>query len=435
MARTRSQSRESGIEPRLVHRQARTVGGGTVRDGPEAQQQLEPLPEGPSEIGDDDGRQQSAASEDEDISDADSAPIETYSQTELQILNPVEMESNLEELNARARKLLGCFKTRTGHSDELQSLIRESQDPDSRQRQKADDCRRALEDTRAVFTRGGEYLKLDTILRALLRKRSQQPLPKVSRPWRPDDVICKANLAILVHTIMTQSFGEGLVDDLVSLDESFPSPFVVGFTRPEVQTQTGYSALVKATFEFALNLRTQLLVGMLDPNISQNAAAEMIQNAMLNFNKNHDDYGDDMEGILSLQTALSDNSHAKGWDMLDPHAFETNEYADMIMQRAKEIQRLLFSDIENPFDDASGSLESGLIKLRERFPQERFRRHLLRWTNSRLSEIDSSIKRLGGIDEIVTALEDEIRQRLENPDAYNDEHLHRAASPSLESSA
>ncbi|KAG9971368.1 hypothetical protein KCU98_g13914, partial [Aureobasidium melanogenum] len=228
MARTRSQSRESGIEPRLVHRQARTVGGGTVRDGPEAQQQLEPLPEGPSEIGDDDGRQQSAASEDEDISDADSAPIETYSQTELQILNPVEMESNLEELNARARKLLGCFKTRTGHSDELQSLIRESQDPDSRQRQKADDCRRALEDTRAVFTRGGEYLKLDTILRALLRKRSQQPLPKVSRPWRPDDVICKANLAILVHTIMTQSFGEGLVDDLVSLDESFPSPFVVG---------------------------------------------------------------------------------------------------------------------------------------------------------------------------------------------------------------
>ncbi|KAG9624797.1 hypothetical protein KCV04_g12432, partial [Aureobasidium melanogenum] len=200
-------------------------------------------------------------------------------------------------------------------------------------------------------------------------------------------------------------------------------------------TQTGYSALVKATFEFALDLRTQLLVGMLDPDISQKAAAEMIQNAMLNFNKNQDDYGDDMEGILSLQTALLDNSHAKGWDMLDPHAFESNEYADMIMQRAEEIKRLLFSDIENPFDDSSESLESGLTKLRERFPQERFRRHLLRWTNSRLSEIDSSIKGLGGIDEIVTALEDEIRQRLENLDAYNDEHLHRAASPSLESSA
>ncbi|KAG9887846.1 hypothetical protein KCV02_g18493, partial [Aureobasidium melanogenum] len=273
MARTRSQSREPSIEPRLVHRQVRTVGEGTAWNARQAQQQLEPLSEGPSEIADDDGRQKSAASEDEEISDADSAPIETYSQTELQILDPVEMESNLEELNARARRLLGCFKTRTGQPDELQSLIRESQDPDSRQRQKADDCRRALEDTRAVFTRGGEYLKLDTILRALLRKRSQQPLPKVSRPWRPDDVICKANLAILVHTIMTQSFGEGLVDDLVSLDESFPSPFVVGFTRPGVQTQTGYSALVKATFEFALDLRTQLLVGMLDPDISQKAAA------------------------------------------------------------------------------------------------------------------------------------------------------------------
>ncbi|KAG9726737.1 hypothetical protein KCU73_g12817, partial [Aureobasidium melanogenum] len=94
MARTRSQSREPSIEPRLVHRQARTVGEGTARNARQTQQQLEPLSEGPSEIPDDDGRQQSAASEDEEISDADSAPIETYSQTELQILDPVEMESN-----------------------------------------------------------------------------------------------------------------------------------------------------------------------------------------------------------------------------------------------------------------------------------------------------------------------------------------------------
>lgn len=399
--------------------------------------ELEPLSEGPSEIADNDGRQQSAASEDEEVSDSDSdsAPIETFSQTELQRLNPVEMESNLEELNGRARRLLGSFKTRTGQPDELQLLIHELQDPGSNQRQRADDCRDALELTRAVFTRGAEYLKLDTILRGLLRKRNTQPLPKAPRPWRPDDVICKANLAIFVHTIMTQSFNEGLVDALLSLDESFPSLFVVGFTRPGARMQAGYSTLIKATFEFALELRTQVLVGMLNADMSQDAAAEMIQNAMLNFNKNPDNYGDDLEGVLSLQTALSSNSHAKGWDMLDPHAFRTNEYADMIMQRTEEIRRLLFSDIENPFASTSESLESGLTKLREEFPQERFRKHLLRWTNLRLSEIDSSIKRLGGIDEIVTALEDEIRQRLDNPDAYNDEHLNRAASPSLEFNA
>ncbi|KAG9726876.1 hypothetical protein KCU73_g12777, partial [Aureobasidium melanogenum] len=93
MARTRSQSREPSIEPRLVHRQVRTVvGEGTARNARQTQQQLESLSEGPSEIPDDDDRQQSAASEDEEISDADSAPIETYSQTELQILDPVEME-------------------------------------------------------------------------------------------------------------------------------------------------------------------------------------------------------------------------------------------------------------------------------------------------------------------------------------------------------
>lgn len=38
MARTRSQSREPSIEPRLVHRQARTVGEGTARNARQAQQ-------------------------------------------------------------------------------------------------------------------------------------------------------------------------------------------------------------------------------------------------------------------------------------------------------------------------------------------------------------------------------------------------------------
>ncbi|KAK6001839.1 hypothetical protein QM012_002329 [Aureobasidium pullulans] len=436
MARTRSQSREPSVEPRLANRHARTVGEEIARSGRQAQQQLEPLPEGPSETGDDDSRQQLAASgdENEEMSDSDSAPIETFSQTELQILDPIEMESNLEELNARARRLLGCFKIRTGQPDELKSLIHESQDPDSRQRQKADDCRAVLEETRAIFTRGGEYLKVDTILRGLLRKRNTQPLPKVSRPWRPDDVICKANLAILVHTFMTQSTDEGLVDALLSLDASFPSPFVVGFTRPGAQMRAGYSALVEATFEFALELRAQLLVGMLDGEMPQDAAAEMIQNVMLNFDENDDDYEEEMGAILSLQTALSHNRHAKGWEFLDPHAFETSAYADKIIQRTEEITGLLFSDIEDRFADSSASLASGLIKLRESFPPERFQNRLLQWSNLRLLEIDNSIKKLGGIDEIITALEDEIRERLVAPDAYVDEdEEEQEALPSIES--
>lgn len=38
MARTRSQSREPSIEPRLVHRQARNVGERTARAARQAQQ-------------------------------------------------------------------------------------------------------------------------------------------------------------------------------------------------------------------------------------------------------------------------------------------------------------------------------------------------------------------------------------------------------------
>jgi hypothetical protein len=333
------------------------------------------------------------------------------------------MESNLEELNAQARKLLGCFKTRTGQPDELVSLIRQSQDSESSQRQKADGCRASLGETQATYTLGGEYLKLDTILRALLRKRSTQPLPKVSRPWRPDDVIHKANLAIFVHTAVTLSTDGDLLDALMTADQDFASPFVRGFTRPGAKPQTGYSTLVSETFEFALELRTQMLVIMLSTeNPFQDTAAEMIMNTMLtHFDMDYDDYGEDSKPIQILQAGLSGSSHARGWELLDPHAFGTKEYAEKIIQRTEEIRRLLFSNIDDPFADSSASLGSGLVKLRERFPREQFQKHLLQWSNLRLAEIDNSIKKLGGIDEIVTSLEDEIRQRLDNPNAYEDE--------------
>lgn len=346
------------------------------------------------------------------------------------------MESNLEELNAQARKLLGCFKTRTGQPDELESLIRQSQDPESRQRQKADDCRALLDQTQTIFTRGGEYLKLDTILRALLRKRSTQPLPKAFRPWRPDDVIHKANLAVFVHIATTGSDDGQLLDSLMAADQQFASPFVRGFTRSGAKPQNGYSTLVAQTFDFALELRTQMLVLMLDTERpDQDRAAEMIQSTMLNFDADADEYEEEMGPILSLQTALSHSRYAAGWELLDPHAFGTQEYAERIIQRTEEIRRLLFSDIEDPFVDTSASLESGLIKLREGFPFEQFQMSLLKWSNLRLSELDNSIKKLGGIDEIVTALEDEIRQRLDNPDAYADEDQEdQEPLPSIEGS-
>lgn len=396
--------------------------------------ELEPLSEGPSDIGDDDRREQSALSEDEEgsVSDHDSAPIDTYSQTELQRLDPAQMENNLEELNTQARKLLSCFKARTGDPDELQSLVRELEDSESRQRQKADGCQTALEQTLATYTEGGAYLVLGTILRALLRKRSQQPLPKAPGPWRPDDVICKANLAIFAYNIMTTSDHASLLDALESVDMegSFPSTFAVGLTRPGDSVQAGYSALLEATFEFALDLRTQILVGMLlNENPTLNAAAVMIQNVMLTSVEEDDDMGP----MQSLQAA-SHSRHARGWRLLDSFNEEIDDYAEKIIRRTEEIKRLLFSDIEDPFDDPLANLESGLVKLREEFSCERFKTRFLQWSNLRLSEIDDSIRDLGGIDDIINALEDEIKRRLDHPDAYtHEDQPEQEIQPSIES--
>lgn len=358
---------------------------------------------------------------------------DTFSQTELQLLDPENMESNLEDLNSQARKLLAQFRNPSGRADELKSLIRQFQNPDSRERQKVKNCWADLQVLQSVFTSSGEYLKPETILRSLLRKKHTQPLPKASKPWRPDDVIYKANLAILVHTVMTGSADHDTIDALMGAEQIFSSPFALKFVTPGGRTMPGHSNLIPDTFEFALELRTQVLVGNLRANMTQSAAAFMIRNAMLDFDDNDDDYGDDASEHQMLNHALSHNRYAKGWELLDPHTLGTEEYAGMIIRRAGEITTALFSDIKDPFVDSSASLESGLAKLRKMFPWEQFQKHLLRWANLRLSEIDNSIKQLGGIDEIVTALEQEIRNRLDNPHAYDNEDVSdEQALPSVE---
>ncbi|KAI5275347.1 hypothetical protein E4T47_01706 [Aureobasidium subglaciale] len=423
MPRTRSQSREPSAEPQLVYRQATARDGQSIRDTRQPQRQLEPLSEGLSEAEDDndidvDSEHQEAASEEEDISDSDSVPLDTFSQTELKQLDPDEMENKLGELNSKAGLLLRCFKPRTGGSAELHHLTRQFKDPQSRERQKADGCYNSLKETQQYFTRGGEFLRPEMILRCLLRKKGTQPLPKAYRPWRPDDVIYKANLAVLAYTA-TQPADNELLDAQMSLDQLFPSLSMRGLAKAGLKPMPGHSALVSETFKFALELRTQVLVGMLKDSTSQDTAATMILQAMLEFDENDDAFEEDMSAMQSLQTALSDNRHAKGWEGLDPHSFGTDKYAEMIMRRTHEIKRLLFSDIENPFVDSSASLESGLIRLRKNYPLEMFQENLLQWCNLRLSEIDNSIKQLGGIDEIFNNLEEEIRERLDNPHAYD----------------
>ena len=140
-------------------------------------------------------------------------------------------------------------------------------------------------------------------------------------------MIYKANLAILVHTVMTGSADHDTIDALMGAEQIFSSPFALKFVTPGGRTMPGHSNLIPDTFEFALELRTQVLVGNLQANMTQSAAAFMIRNAMLDFDDNDDDYGDDASEHQMLNHALSHNRYAKGWELLDPHTLGTEEYA------------------------------------------------------------------------------------------------------------
>lgn len=342
----------------------------------------------------------------------------THSQVEAESLDPEAMEDSIGDLNAQAGNLLRQFKHDSGHPDALQSLITELRDTISERRLKANKCWDNLSRTQANFAANSTYLKPHIILRKLLRLKATRATPKSARSWRPDDLICKANLAILAYGLLTIEVRTGLHAQLEALDLIFPSPFLLGFDGSGGRRQAGHSALVSRTFDFALELRTFLIL----ENIQQEkvhdvrSAASMIQHTMLRVED------DEETDLITLQEALRTNVHAKGWDLLpEPQDHESGIYADSIIERTQELVDLLFEGGNVPASNASTVSRNGLDRLREKYSLERFQIHLLEWVNVRLKEIEGNVRRAGGIDEILNSLEQKIQQRRINPDAHDDE--------------
>lgn len=236
-----------------------------------------------------------------------------------------------------------------------------------------------------AFTNDDHFIHPEYFLDALFQVRSRDDT--ALGPWRPDDLLYKANLAELVYQLMTLSPDAAEVPtNLLSLDNHFPAAFAsyIYVTAEE----PGCSRLLDRTFDVALSLRTQYAIACL-----RTAAA-------------NDDPAVEFEGdnILRQIFFVPNGEHKienfKGWNvntLQDPDGTVTPGFRNAVLERFNS----LAANLHVSEDSSSNPDIEAMIA---QYPWSSFLHELTTWACARNLELTSAISRAGGADQIVASL-------------------------------
>ncbi|KAL8872625.1 MAG: hypothetical protein Q9198_007176 [Flavoplaca austrocitrina] len=215
------------------------------------------------------------------------------------------------------------------------------------------------------------------------------------RPWRPDAIFYKANLTTFVKILVSQ-INDNVEGAFEVVDRDFPRSFVQQFVdETRLNDTADGSALLRETFDLALEIRTRSFI---------ESAKRLIDLPKF-----------DPDAILQLKF-LRDGNNFKGWDvsgMRSQDILKTPELRDAIIARLN-ILRQTFSETESPYID--------LDILDRDFPVIPLLARLAQWSQLRLDEIESQIKRLRGVRGIADAVQSALNRENGSPmDPHTDQ--------------
>ena len=182
-------------------------------------------------------------------------------------------------------------------------------------------------------------------------------------------------------SIAKQDVNNQFLEDLAG---TFPRPFVHRLGSPESLTPE-CSALAEATFELALELRTQEAIMLLAHHVGK-----------INF---------DPEAAL-LQVYFQDANTLKGWTVSGLRMADLGREAkDAIIERVNQLREAFSLNI--PMSSAGPSL--GVESLRVRYPWAGFAQKMITWARQRRMEIEIQTMTYGGVKAICQGLVDVIQ--------------------------
>ena len=293
-------------------------------------------------------------------------------------LSPEVMLDTLSDLSDAADKLLSFVIPAELSEVSVATTIAQIQNKDTREHKNVRRLGDTFERQRKEYG-GDSYINVEDTLRRLLGKKAI-PIDEQTASWRPDALLQKANLAILVLRMLSSEEQDRKEHFLEKTAGTFPQPFAQGLGHPESLTPE-CSALAEATFRFALEVRTQEAIMLLAQNLGK-----------MNFDPD-----------AALLQMFYDVNELKGWAVPGLRVLELRKEAkDIILGRVEQLRGAFKSTSS---DGKSSAVES----LRENFPWTIFAQQMVAWAGQRLVEIEIQTTTHGGAKAICQKLNDVIQ--------------------------
>jgi hypothetical protein len=336
--------------------------------------------------------------------------ISSFSMVEAEFLEPKYILKHMRKLCESAREFLEHLAPDNGSLDDDLHNIQEIQKPDSDFTEEYRDFNDEL-NVHLKHYKSEEHSYIH--VRAVHRVLFDVNLDLSAAQSGIDLILYLANLLVFAKQMIHSDRSEKQIwDALRQLDNSFPSQFMRSLDPEMEPSNAGDSALLKATFDLALELRTQLAILVLEKSANDTNfnPDEVIREVFYRFEPSQ-------EGESSLIRGWSIPALG-GEDSALPHQFETS-----VVERLNTMRAFF------PLDDAS--LERGdnvdLEGLGSNFPWEATILRLLHWARSRHRELFTCIDKLGGPTVIVQT----VKHFIEEPPVAREQP--RAASTQPES--
>lgn len=311
----------------------------------------------------------------------------SHSAQELVELDPESMMDALPDLLGASNKVLDLLAPRNADEAHILGNTNDLRDPGSRASKNLQRLEGTFQLQRDLY--GTEqYINIILVLRKLLDVRRFDEVG--SGPWRPDGVLQMANLTTLAMTFLPARMLDPIAHSgLEKLGRDFPSPFL--FETEATQTGSvasmGNSGMAESTFPMALEVRTQVFT--------------------MQATQHRDKPNFDPDDILK-QVFFDGDEAVKGWDAPGLRGEElSKQQVQVIMQRIEEIRRIF---PENPQSLRTGRFVD-FERLSASFPWSSFMTKLAAWCRMRQDEIQAQLEYQGGLENIVHALDDEIKRR------------------------
>lgn len=316
---------------------------------------------------------------------------------ELTESNPEDMLDTLPDLSDTSDKLLSFAIPAEISEASVATIMAHLQNKDTREHKKFKRLGDTFERQRKEYG-GDSYINVGDTLKILLGRKAS-PIEEQTASWRPDALLQKANLAVLVFQLLSirkQDQRDNFIEDIAG---TFPLPFLQSLGLPKNLTPE-CSALAEATFQLALEVRTQEAIMLLARHVGK-----------INF---------DPDTAL-LQVFYDDTNNLKGWAASGLRIGDlTKEAKEIIVGRVKQLRGAFKSNGPMPSDGQSSGVES----LHVHFPWNTFAQQMVAWAGHRLTEIEIQTTTYGGAQAICQGLTDMVQsgmlgQSLETDDGDN----------------